>query len=130
MIQRLSWGRGLIPIPCAHSAAIRDELYIKKSSQMGLKTGGPVFVHTLHCTYWACLVKGFNTLATAGVLNLPDKRVDPGLGSNPHGGNLVFKPLSGSFQLRTLHCRATLICASFGGLIIYYHFPFSYFPHK
>ena len=27
---------------------------------------------------WACLVEGFNTLATAGVLNLPDKRVDPG----------------------------------------------------
>ena len=39
---------------------------------------------------------------------------------------MVFKPLSGSFQLRTLHCRATLICASFGGLIIYYHFPFFY----
>ena len=37
---------------------------------------------------------------------------------------MVFKPLSGSFQLRTLHCRATLICASFGGLIIYYHFLF------
>ena len=32
-------------------------------------------------TTWACLVEGFNTLATlatAGVLNLPDKRVDPG----------------------------------------------------
>ena len=41
---------------------------------------------------------------------------------------MVFKPLSGSFQLRTLHCRATLICASFGGLIIYYHF--LYFPIK
>ena len=27
---------------------------------------------------WACLVERFNTLATAGVLNLPDKRVDPG----------------------------------------------------
>ena len=40
---------------------------------------------------------------------------------------MVFKPLSGSFQLRTLHCRATLICASFGRLIIYYHFPFSIF---
>ena len=30
------------------------------------------------CDMWACLVEGFNTLATAGVLNLPDKRVDPG----------------------------------------------------
>ena len=46
-----------------------------------------------------------------------------------HGGNLDFKPLSGSFQLRTLHCRATLICASFGGLIIYYHFRF-HFHHS
>ena len=26
---------------------------------------------------WACLVEGFNTLVTAGVLNLPNKRVDP-----------------------------------------------------
>ena len=25
-----------------------------------------------------------------------------------------------------LHCRVMLICASFGGLIIHYHFPFSY----
>ena len=29
-------------------------------------------------TWWACLVEGFNTLATAGVLNLPDKRVNSG----------------------------------------------------
>ena len=50
-----------------------------------------------------------------------------GLGSNPHGGNLVFKPLSGSFQLQTLHCGATLICASSGELIIYYHFSFFFF---
>ena len=35
---------------------------------------------------------------------------------------LGFKPLSGCHQLLTLHSRATLICASFGGLIIYYHF--------
>ena len=27
---------------------------------------------------WACLVEGFDTLASAGVLNLPDKQVDPG----------------------------------------------------
>ena len=77
--------------------------------------------------FWACLVEGFNTLATAGVLNLPDKQVDPGCwlrsGFESPGRQLGFKPLSGSFQLRTLHCRATLICASFGGLIIYYHFP-------
>ena len=32
----------------------------------------------LPSSMWACLVEGFKTLATAGVLNLPDKRVDPG----------------------------------------------------
>ena len=77
---------------------------------------------------WACLVKGFNTLITAGVLNLPDKRVDPDCllrsGFESPRRQLGFKPLSGSYHLRTLHCRATLICASFVGLIIYYHFPF------
>ena len=26
---------------------------------------------------WACLVEGFSTLVSAGVLNLPDKPVDP-----------------------------------------------------
>ena len=75
---------------------------------------------------WACLVEGLNTLVTAGVLNLPDKRVDPDCwlrsGFESPRRQLGFKPLSGSYQLRTLHCRATLICASFGGLIIYYHF--------
>ena len=78
---------------------------------------------------WACLVEGFNTLVTTGVLNLPDKRVDPDCwlrsGFESPRRQLGFKPLSGSYQLRTLHCRATLICASFGGLKIYYHFPFS-----
>ena len=77
---------------------------------------------------WACLVKGFNPLVLAGGLNLPDKRVDPECwlrsGLESPRRQLGFKPLSGSYQLRTLHCRATLICASFGGLIIYYHFPY------
>ena len=60
-----------------------------------------------------------------------DKRVDPDCwlrsGFESPRRQLGFKPLSGSNQLRTLHCRATLICASFGGLIIYYHFPFFFF---
>ena len=77
---------------------------------------------------WACLVEGFSTLVTAGVLNLLDKRVDPDCqlrsGFESPQRQLGFKPLSGSHQLRTLHCQATLICALFGGLIIYYHFPF------
>ena len=30
---------------------VRDLLYIAKSSWMGPKTGGPVSVHTLHCTH-------------------------------------------------------------------------------
>ena len=76
--------------------------------------------------FWACLVEGFNTLVSINGLNLRTNELiqaaGRGLGSNPHGGNLVFKPLSGSYQLRTLHCRATLICASFGELMICYHF--------
>ena len=31
----------------------------------------------LHLSTWACLVYEFNSLVSAGVLNLPDKRVDP-----------------------------------------------------
>ena len=63
--------------------------------------------------------EGFNTMVTAGVLNLPDKRVNPDCwlrsGFESPRRQLGLKPLSGSYQLRTLHCRATLICASFGG---------------
>ena len=59
-------------------------------------------------------------------LNLPDIRVDPDCwlrsGFESPRRQLGFKPLSGSHPLRTLHCRATLICASFEWLIIYYHF--------
>ena len=77
------------------------------------------------------MVEGFNTLASARVLNLPDKRVDPDCwlmsGFESPRRQFGFKPLSGSHQLRTLHCRATLICASFGGLIIYYHIPTTMF---
>ena len=52
-----------------------------------------------------------------------------GLGSNPHRRQLGFKPLSGSYQLRTLHCRATQMCASFWGAnniyyVILFPFPF------
>ena len=64
-------------------------------------------------------VEGFNTLVSAGGFNLPDKRVDPDCwlrsGFESPQKQLGFKPLSGSHQLWTLHCRATLICASFGG---------------
>ena len=78
---------------------------------------------------WACLVEGFNTLVTAEVLNLPNKRVDPDCwlrsGFESSRRQLGFKPLSGSHQLRTLQCRATLI---FGGLmsndILPFPFPF------
>ena len=75
---------------------------------------------------WACLVEGFNTLVLNGGLNLPDKQVDPDCwlrsGFESPWRQLGFKPLSGFLQLRTLHCQATLICASFGGLMIYYQF--------
>ena len=36
----------------------------------------------------------------------------------------VIKHIINMYVIVALHCRATLICASFGGLIIYYHFPF------
>ena len=96
-----------------------------------LKSKSPSAVKIFQCvtiTAGACLVEGFNTLVTTGRLNLPDKRVDPDCWlrswfESPRR-QLGFKPLSGSHQLRTIHCQATLICASFGGLIIYYHFPF------
>ena len=79
---------------------------------------------------WACFVEGFNTLVTTSGLNLPDKRVDQDcwlrswfeFPRRQHG----FKPLSGSHHLRTLHCRATQIFASFGGLMIYCHFHFHF----
>ena len=68
---------------------------------------------------WACLVKGFNTLVTAGGLNLPDKRADPNCwlrsGFESPRRQLGFKPLPGSHQLRTLHCWVMLACASLGG---------------
>ena len=76
-------------------------------------------LHYMSLYMWACLVEGFNTLAPARVLNLPDKRVDPDCwlrsGFESPRRQLDFKPLSGSHQLRTLRCRATLLCASFGG---------------
>ena len=66
---------------------------------------------------WACLVEGFNTLVTTGGLNCLDKRVAPDCwlrsGFKSQWRQLVFKPLSRSHQLRTLHCRATQIWASF-----------------
>ena len=75
---------------------------------------------------WACLAEGFNATVSNDESNLPDKRVDPGCwlryGFESHGGNLfLFKPLSGSYHLRMLPCRATLICASFRGLLTYCH---------
>ena len=52
---------------------------------------------------WACLVEKFNTLVSAVGLNLPDKRVDPE--SWPRSGfESPLKPISGSYQLQTLHC--------------------------
>ena len=63
---------------------------------------------------WACLVEGFNTPVSAGGLNIPNKRVDQdcwlrsGFESPP-----CFKPLSGSYQLWTLH-RSNIICALLG----------------
>ena len=72
----------------------------------------------------ACLAKGFNASGSVFGLNLPDKRVDPDCwlrsGFESPWRQLGFKPPSGSNQLRTLHCRATLIC---GELIMYNHFP-------
>ena len=55
----------------------------------GISTQGTSHIHILSETQKekhiervfierACLVEGFNTLATAGKLNLVDKRVDPG----------------------------------------------------
>ena len=56
---------------------------------------------------WACLVEGFNTPVLTGGLNLPDKLVDPGcwLRSDFESPRMrpCFKPLSGSYELWTLH---------------------------
>ena len=77
------------------------------------------------------MVEGFNTHVTADVLNLPDKRVNPDSwlrsGFESPRRQLGFKPLSGSHQLRTLHCRATLIimCLIWGANnILRFPFPF------
>ena len=71
------------------------------------------------------MAERFNTLVG---LNLTDKRVDPDSwlrsGFEYPQMQCGFKPLSVSHQPRTLHCRVTLIGASFRGLIKYYHFPF------
>ena len=88
-----------------------------------LKWNTTVYIFA-NCT---CLVDGFNALVSAGGLNLPDKQADPDCwlrsGFKSPRRQYDFKPLSGSYQPWTLHCRATLICASFGGgLMIYYHY--------
>ena len=44
-----------------------------------------------------------------------------GLGSNPYRGD-VLSHLFGSYKVRTLHCRVTLIYVSFGVLVMYCHF--------
>ena len=66
---------------------------------------------------WASLVEGFNTPVSAGGLNLPDKRVDPGCwlrsGFESPLKQLCIKPLSGSYQLWTLHW-GDIICALLG----------------
>ena len=50
---------------------------------------------------WARLVEGFYTLVMSGVLNLPDKRVDPDCwlrsGFESPRKQLGFMPLSGSY---------------------------------
>ena len=66
---------------------------------------------------WACLVEGFNTLATAGALNLPDKRVNSRLLAEvwvriPTEATCC-KPLLGSYQLWTLHW-SDIVCALLG----------------
>ena len=66
---------------------------------------------------WACLVEGFNTTVSAGVLNLPDKRVNPGCwlrsGFESPRRQPCFKPFSGSYQLWTLHW-SDILCALLG----------------
>ena len=53
---------------------------------------------------WACLVEQFNTLVTAGVLNLPEKRVDPDCwlrsGFEYPRMQLSSKPQSGTVERR------------------------------
>ena len=66
---------------------------------------------------WACLVEGFNTSVSAGVLNLLYKRVDPGCwlrsGFESPRRQPCCKPLSGSYQLWTLHW-SDITCALLG----------------
>ena len=82
---------------------------------------------------WACLVEGFNTLVLAVGLNLLDKRIDPDCwlrsGFESPRRQLGFKLLSGSHQLKKLHCQATLLCASLGGGLIIYNY-FFHFPRR